>query len=119
MLSNTFVAFVQYIIQYSLSTQRNFKWIKLYFVIFLFYCLGGSIVGYPRLKLEGDQNSGVYNLTIRDASLTDDGEYQCQVGPYGKIKAIRANANLVVICKYFIYFIFSFKFEFNVDTVPM
>ncbi|XP_044576167.1 nephrin-like isoform X3 [Cotesia glomerata] len=58
---------------------------------------GGSIVGYPRLKLEGDQNSGVYNLTIRDASLTDDGEYQCQVGPYGKIKAIRANANLVVI----------------------
>ncbi|KAK0168388.1 hypothetical protein PV327_002194 [Microctonus hyperodae] len=57
----------------------------------------GSIVGYPRLKLEGDQNAGVYNLTIKDASLTDDGEYQCQVGPYGKIRAIRANAHLVVI----------------------
>ncbi|XP_034948910.1 nephrin-like isoform X2 [Chelonus insularis] len=57
----------------------------------------GNIVGYPRLKLEGNQNAGVYNLTIRDASLTDDGEYQCQVGPYGKIKAIRANAHLTVI----------------------
>ncbi|KAK0080413.1 hypothetical protein PV325_013982 [Microctonus aethiopoides] len=62
---------------------------------------GGSIVGYPRLKLEGDQNAGVYNLTIKDASLTDDGEYQCQVGPYGKIRAIRANAHLVVILQKF------------------
>ncbi|XP_063995244.1 nephrin isoform X2 [Diachasmimorpha longicaudata] len=58
---------------------------------------GGSIVGYPRLRLKGDQAHGVYNLTITDASLTDDGEYQCQVGPYGKSKAIRANAHLVVI----------------------
>ncbi|XP_011311068.1 nephrin isoform X1 [Fopius arisanus] len=58
---------------------------------------GGSIVGYPRLRLKGDQAHGVYNLTITDASLTDDGEYQCQVGPYGKSKAIRANAHLNVI----------------------
>ncbi|KAF7993108.1 hypothetical protein HCN44_005889 [Aphidius gifuensis] len=58
---------------------------------------GGGIVGYPRLRLDGDQNSGVYNLSIKDASLMDDGEYQCQVGPYGKSKAIRANAHLIVI----------------------
>ncbi|XP_076762632.1 sticks and stones isoform X2 [Xylocopa sonorina] len=57
----------------------------------------GEIVGQPRLRLIGDQNAGIYNLKITDASLTDDGEYQCQVGPYMGIKAIRANAHLVVI----------------------
>lgn len=66
------------------------------------FFLGGSIVGYPRLRLKGDPAHGVYNLTISDASLTDDGEYQCQVGPYGRSKAIRANAHLVVICEYII-----------------
>ncbi|XP_076671541.1 sticks and stones isoform X2 [Andrena cerasifolii] len=57
----------------------------------------GEIVGHPRLRLIGDQNAGIYNLKITDASLTDDGEYQCQVGPYLRIKSIRANAHLVVI----------------------
>ncbi|XP_015436524.1 PREDICTED: nephrin-like [Dufourea novaeangliae] len=57
----------------------------------------GEIVGHPRLRLIGDQNSGIYNLKITDASLTDDGEYQCQVGPYLRIKQIRANAHLSVI----------------------
>ncbi|KAG7187933.1 hypothetical protein KM043_013897 [Ampulex compressa] len=57
----------------------------------------GEIVGHPRLRLTGDQNAGVYNLNITDASLTDDGEYQCQVGPHLRIKPIRANALLVVI----------------------
>lgn len=61
--------------------------------------LGGEIVGHQRLKLVGDPNYGVYNLTIMNASLTDDGEYQCQVGPFMRIKAIRANAHLVVICE--------------------
>ncbi|KAK2589056.1 hypothetical protein KPH14_001893 [Odynerus spinipes] len=60
----------------------------------------GEIVGHPRLRLIGDQNAGIYNLKITDASLTDDGEYQCQVGPYLRIKPIRANAHLIVICKY-------------------
>ncbi|OAD53793.1 Kin of IRRE-like protein 1 [Eufriesea mexicana] len=59
----------------------------------------GEIVGHPRLRLIGDQNAGIYNLKITDASLTDDGEYQCQVGPYLRIKAIRANAHLIVICR--------------------
>lgn len=57
-------------------------------------------MGHPRLRLIGDQNAGIYNLKITDASLTDDGEYQCQVGPYLRIKAIRANAHLIVICEY-------------------
>ncbi|XP_015599513.1 nephrin isoform X4 [Cephus cinctus] len=57
----------------------------------------GEIVGHPRFRLVGDQNSGVYKLRITDASLTDDGEYQCQVGPYLRAKPIRANAHLTVI----------------------
>ncbi|XP_076242839.1 sticks and stones [Calliopsis andreniformis] len=57
----------------------------------------GEIVGHPRLRLIGNQNAGIYNLKITDASLTDDGEYQCQVGPFQRIKPIRANAHLVVI----------------------
>ncbi|XP_076647581.1 sticks and stones isoform X1 [Halictus rubicundus] len=56
----------------------------------------GEIVGHPRLRLIGDQNA-IYNLKIANASLTDDGEYQCQVGPYLRIKPIRANAHLSVI----------------------
>ncbi|XP_076375305.1 sticks and stones isoform X2 [Megalopta genalis] len=56
----------------------------------------GEIVGHPRLELIGDRN-GIYNLKITNASLTDDGEYQCQVGPYLRIKPIRANAHLSVI----------------------
>ncbi|XP_066587701.1 nephrin-like [Prorops nasuta] len=59
----------------------------------------GEIVGHPRLKLIGDQRAGIYNLRIHNASLTDDGEYQCQVGPYMGIKAIRANAHLTVISR--------------------
>ncbi|XP_068966078.1 nephrin isoform X1 [Bombus flavifrons] len=59
----------------------------------------GEIVGHSRLRLIGDQNNGIYNLKITDASLTDDGEYQCQVGPYLRIKSIRANAHLVVISR--------------------
>ncbi|KAI4502603.1 hypothetical protein M0802_002515 [Mischocyttarus mexicanus] len=58
----------------------------------------GDIVGHPRLRLIGEQDKGFYNLKITDASLTDDGEYQCQVGPYLRIKPIRANAHLIVIC---------------------
>lgn len=73
----------------------------------------GEIVGHPRFRLVGDQNAGVYNLRITDASLTDDGEYQCQVGPYLRtVKAIRANAHLSVICELYVninYIIDLFK----------
>lgn len=56
----------------------------------------GEIVGHPRLKLIGDQNAGIFNLRITDASLTDDGEYECQVGRYLRVKPIRASAHLIV-----------------------
>lgn len=48
----------------------------------------------------GDRSQGIYNLRISNASLEDDAEYQCQVGPAKFNSAIRANAKLTVICKY-------------------
>lgn len=60
----------------------------------------GVIAGYPRYSVLGDRTVGVYNLKISNASLEDDAEYQCQVGPAKLNKAIRANANLTVICEY-------------------
>lgn len=58
------------------------------------------IPGYPRYSVLGDRTQGVYNLKISNASLDDDAEYQCQVGPAKLNSAIRANAKLTVICKY-------------------
>ncbi|XP_011493935.1 PREDICTED: nephrin-like [Ceratosolen solmsi marchali] len=57
----------------------------------------GNIVGHPRWRIVGEQSMGIYNLNIRNASLSDDGQYQCQVGPNGRIKPIRTNAKLTVL----------------------
>ncbi|XP_054089210.1 nephrin isoform X4 [Zeugodacus cucurbitae] len=63
------------------------------------FALGFSAVipGFPRYSVLGDRNQGVYNLRISNASITDDAEYQCQVGPARLHSAIRANAKLTVI----------------------
>lgn len=58
------------------------------------------IPGFPRYSVMGDRRHGVYNLRVSNASLEDDAEFQCQVGPSRMNKAIRANARLSVICKY-------------------
>ena len=66
------------------------------------YLTGFSAVipGFPRYSVLGDRTQGVYNLKISNASLEDDAEYQCQVGPAKLNSAIRANAKLTVICEY-------------------
>ncbi|KAK9885751.1 hypothetical protein WA026_013623 [Henosepilachna vigintioctopunctata] len=63
------------------------------------FALGFSnvIPGFPRYSVIGDRRHGVYNLRVSNASLEDDAEYQCQVGPARLHKAIRANALLNVI----------------------
>lgn len=70
---------------------------------FCFLCLfsgfSAVIPGFPRYSVLGDRQQGVYNLRITNASLEDDAEYQCQVGPARLNSAIRANAKLTVICK--------------------
>ena len=48
----------------------------------------------------GDRNRGYANLRIVNASIEDDAEYQCQVGPTRTSDPIRASANLTVICEY-------------------
>lgn len=58
------------------------------------------IVGFPRYSVVGTRAHGEFNLRISNASLEDDGEFQCQVGPARFNKAIRANASLTIICKY-------------------
>lgn len=66
------------------------------------FALGFSAVipGYPRYSVLGDRKQGVYNLRISNASITDDADYQCQVGPARLNSAIRATAKLTVICEY-------------------
>ncbi|CAH1372536.1 unnamed protein product [Tenebrio molitor] len=63
------------------------------------FALGFSSVipGFPRYSVIGDRRHGIYNLRVSNASLEDDAEYQCQVGPARLHKAIRANARLNVI----------------------
>jgi len=71
--------------------------------LFLFSLIGFSAVipGFPRYSVLGDRQQGVYNLRVSNASIEDDAEYQCQVGPARLNSAIRANAKLTVICKFY------------------
>ncbi|XP_073986963.1 nephrin-like isoform X2 [Rhodnius prolixus] len=55
------------------------------------------IPGYARYSMVGDSRNGVFNLRVVNASLEDDADFQCQVGPKNFHKAIRANARLSVI----------------------
>lgn len=59
-------------------------------------------MGYPRYMMIGDKDNGVYNLRIRNVSLDDDAEFQCQVGPLRNPThaPIRRIANLTVLCEY-------------------
>lgn len=56
-----------------------------------------SIPGYPRYTMIGDPAQGVHNLRIDNATLEDDAEYQCQVGPTADHKAIRSDAHVTVL----------------------
>ena len=48
----------------------------------------------------GTDDSGVFNLQINNATLEDEAVYECQVGPNGTNKPIRASARLNVLCKF-------------------
>ncbi|XP_071513815.1 nephrin-like [Panulirus ornatus] len=56
-----------------------------------------SIPGFQRYAVLGDESAGVHNLRIRNVTLRDDGDYQCQVTPYRDARAIRHAANLTVL----------------------
>jgi len=56
-----------------------------------------DLPGFPRYSVLGSDESGVFNLQIVEASLEDEAVYECQVGPNGTNKPIRANAKLNVL----------------------
>lgn len=94
--------------------------------LFVHFVSGFSAVlpGFPRYSVVGDARTGVFNLRILNATLDDDAEYQCQVGPIGAHKAIRANAKLSVICKLLLFkllllscFLYGYNFYFDVELI--
>ena len=64
----------------------------------LFYITGydRSIPGIPRYAVLGSDETGNFSLQIRNVSLEDDAEYECQVGPVNYNRPIRAEARLTV-----------------------
>lgn len=91
----------------------NRNYLKLIEIVnFSFTGFNAIIPGFPSYMRVGDVSHGVYNLRIRNVSLSDDAEFQCQVGPAQFHKPIRANAKLTVISKYAILlFINTLKYH--------
>ncbi|XP_071534637.1 nephrin-like isoform X2 [Panulirus ornatus] len=56
-----------------------------------------SIPGYPRYEMIGDGIGGEHHLRIHNATLTDDADYQCQVGPADGHPPIRGTGHLTVL----------------------
>ncbi|XP_065562901.1 nephrin-like isoform X2 [Artemia franciscana] len=50
-----------------------------------------------RYSMIGEVSAGEHHLQIENATSSDDGEYQCQVGPKGPSKPIRSDATLSVL----------------------
>ena len=59
-----------------------------------------ELPGFSRYSVLGSDESGVFNLQITNSTLEDEAVYECQVGPSGTNKPIRANAKLNVLCKF-------------------
>nr|XP_045618414.1 nephrin-like [Procambarus clarkii] len=56
-----------------------------------------GVPGYPRYQYAGDPEIGEHHLVINGVTLTEDGEYQCQVGPTDTSPPIWAAANVTVL----------------------
>ncbi|GFV89420.1 uncharacterized protein TNCV_4152361 [Trichonephila clavipes] len=56
-----------------------------------------SIPGFPRYKLVGNSTLGEYDLKIINATLEDDDDFECQVGPAEGQDAVVAKAHLAVL----------------------
>ncbi|XP_069977516.1 nephrin-like [Penaeus vannamei] len=56
-----------------------------------------DVPGYPRYSYSGDPALGQHHLVISGVTLTEDGEYQCQVGPTDRTPPIWAAANVTVL----------------------
>ncbi|XP_042235054.1 nephrin-like [Homarus americanus] len=56
-----------------------------------------QVPGYPRYSYAGDPSLGQHHLVISGITITEDGEYQCQVGPTQTNPPIWASANVTVL----------------------
>lgn len=56
-----------------------------------------TVPGYPRYQYVGNETIGEHHLVIRGATLEDEGEYECQVGPTATQEAIWSGANVTVM----------------------
>ena len=52
-----------------------------------------------RYKVIGTNESGIWDLEIKNVSLQDDADYECQVGPANYNRPIRHRAHLHILCK--------------------
>ena len=79
----------------------TFKRYSTYVRLSLFFVTGfeRTIPSFPRYTIMGSEEQGEHNIRIENATLDDDAEYQCQVGPRGLSKLIRADAQLTVLSK--------------------
>ena len=76
--------------------------------ISLNFCHFSSFAGYSRnipgkggrYKVIGTNESGIWDLEIKNVSLQDDADYECQVGPANYNRPIRHRAHLHVLCKH-------------------
>ncbi|XP_050737080.1 nephrin-like isoform X2 [Eriocheir sinensis] len=75
------------------NQQGNAQWTKDGFAL----GFNRSIPGFPRYTVLGEESAGIHNLRITDVRMLDDGEFQCQVTPFGNARAIRHAANLTVL----------------------
>ncbi|XP_063885901.1 nephrin-like [Scylla paramamosain] len=56
-----------------------------------------EVPGYPRFSYLGRASLGQHHLLISGVTTTEDGEYQCQVGPGSSNRPIWAAANVTVL----------------------
>ena len=82
-----------------LGSSSSYSWQSLTTNLFAGYFR--ELPGFGRYAVLGTDESGVFNLQITNATLNDEAVYECQVGPNGTNKPIRASAKLNVLCKYF------------------
>jgi len=56
-----------------------------------------ALPGFPRYSMLGEDSEGSYDLQIVNATIEDNDDYECQVGPGGGSPPIRSSAKLDVL----------------------
>jgi len=57
---------------------------------------GQQIPGFPQYWMNLSDSLGIYDLNIFLTDLSDEAQYQCQVGPASGNSALSSSANLTI-----------------------